>query len=133
MPHTRRDVLLSVPLMIGMAGCSAVTGSKSSSLQVLIYNASEEVQPLEYSITKGNSTISSASIQVAPTPGGNHYTLQSNAPSLRQGDDLEIEVILPNTEVRATASLTLQCSDDCVNSFTIRISQGGRVSVNGIN
>lgn len=130
---TRRGVLLSVPLLIGVTGCSAVTDAASPSLQVLIFNASEGVQPLEYSITKEDATIASASIQVAPTPNGNHYTIRSNGQSLQRGVELGIEVLLPNNQVRATADLTLHCSDDCMNSFTIRISQGGGVSVRGIN
>lgn len=89
----RRNMLLSVPLMMGVTGCSAVTGSESPSLQILIFNASEEVEQLEYSITNGESTIASASIQVAPTPGGNHYTIQSNGQSLQRGDEPEIEVL----------------------------------------
>lgn len=133
MAQTRRNILLSVPLMMGVAGCSAVPDSESPSLQILIFNASEEVEPLEYSITKVDPTIASASIQVTPTPEGNHYTLQSNVQSLQRGDELEIEVLLPNREQRATADLTLKCVDDCMNSFTIRISQGSRVSVRGIN
>jgi len=133
MSQTRRSILLSVPLMMGVTGCSAVTDSKSPSLQILIFNASEEVEPLEYSITHGDSTIASASIQVTPTPDGNHYTIEPNVQSLQRGDELEIEVLLPETEERAIADLTLRCSDDCMNAFTIRISQGGGVSVTGIN
>lgn len=133
MRFTRRNLLLSIPPLVGAAGCSAVTSSESPSLEVLIFNSSEKVQQLEYTITKEDSTIASASIQVTPTPGGNHYTLHYDAQSLRRGDELGIEAILPNTESRATADLTLKCSDGCTNSFTIRISQGGGVSVWGNN
>lgn len=118
---------------MGVAGCSSITGSESPSLQILIFNASQEVEPLEYSITEDDSTVASGSIQVAPTADGNHYTIQSYEPSLQRGDELRIEVRLPDRDQRAIADLALQCSKDCMNSFTIRISEGSRVSVRGIN
>lgn len=133
MNQVRRNILVSVPALMGVAGCSTLIDSEAPSLQILIFNASEQIEPLEYTITKGDSTFASGSLQVAPTSGGNHHTLQSNAQSLQPGDELEIEVRLPEREKRADADVILECSDDCTNAFTIRVSQGSSVSVTGIN
>ena len=129
MGYTRRRVLLSVPSVVGTAGCSALMSSESASLKVLIFNATNAIQPLTYTITRGDSKFVSTETRVPPTVNDDHHTLRLDRASLRDGDELEMVVTTPGGAERRHSSLTVSCSNDCVNWFTIRIGEGRNLEV----
>lgn len=130
MAPTRRDVLASVPLVVATTGCSAIPWSSSQPLWVRLHNVSGSTQQLEYTITNGETTLATTSLRVTPTSSDYpHHTIEINETTLQKGDTLQMDVALPSHSEQRLAELTVDCSGDCKNWFTIRITEGTGLEV----
>lgn len=131
MSLTRRSMIAAVPLTIGITGCSAIQSGGTQTVKIFIFNVSNKIQPINCILTHGDKQLASLSLDVGATPDGDHYTFEAQFSQLQRGDNLQLTASLTNEPEDQLTNLKVSCSKNCLNRFTIRITEQSGLDVYG--